>query len=46
VGGHHTGVPARNGRPGAAMGVADTPADAAERAVALAMARRAPPTGS
>jgi uncharacterized protein (TIGR00725 family) len=36
---------ARNGRPEEAIVVATSPADAAERAVALAMARRAPPTG-
>jgi uncharacterized protein (TIGR00725 family) len=37
---------ARGGRPVEAIVVVATPADAAERAVALAMARRAPPTGS
>lgn len=37
---------ARNGRPVPAIVAATTPADAAERAVALAMARRAPPRGS
>jgi uncharacterized protein (TIGR00725 family) len=37
---------ARDGRPVEAIVVAATPAEAAERAVALATARRAPPTGS
>jgi len=37
---------ARNGRPVEAIVVAATPAEAAERAVALAMERRAPPTES
>ena len=37
---------ARGGRPVEAIVVASTPAEAAERAVTLAMERRAPPTGS
>ncbi|MDP1807746.1 MAG: TIGR00725 family protein [Acidimicrobiales bacterium] len=37
---------ARAGRPVEAIETARTPADAAERAVALAMERRGPPTGS
>lgn len=37
---------ARGGQPVQAIVVATTPADAAERAVALARERRAPPTGS
>ena len=36
---------ARNGRPVEAIVVAATPADAAQRAVAMAMARRVPPRG-
>ena len=37
---------ARDGRPVEAIVVAATPAEAAERAVALARERRGPPTGS
>ncbi|HUR22912.1 MAG TPA: hypothetical protein VMZ73_03465, partial [Acidimicrobiales bacterium] len=37
---------ARNGRPVEAIVVATTPAEAAERAVALARERRGPPRGS
>jgi len=44
--GLHTWQLAREGQPVEAIVVATTPADAAERAVALAIERRAPPTGS